>query len=204
MKTTLYHLTHIQNLPGIAKRGLLCRKRIQAQGVPYLDLSDPSCQARRTHKYLGGTALDLQGYVPLFLNPRNPMLYRLLRTLEEWGEAGYLAILEISFQPASWATSLIADGIASSGETQLFHARDPRVVDALDWNVIQEDSWAKLPRNERRKTMAEVLVRGGLKQRHIKKVWVQQPSALQILAGELSPSDLSCCQVDSQNTLFYP
>lgn len=68
----------------------------------------------------------------------------------------------------------------------------------------QEDSWSQLPRKERRKTMAEVLVRGGLKQRHIKKVWVQQPSTLQTLAGQLSSTALSCCQVDSQNTLFYP
>lgn len=204
MTASLYHLTHIQNLPGIESRGLLCRQRIREQKVPYLDLSEPSCQARRTHRYLEGSPLNLQGYVPLFLNPRNPMLYRLLRSLEERGQAGQLAILEISFDPASWTTSLIADGIASSGVTQLFHAKDPRVVEALDWNVIQEGSWSQLPRKERRKTMAEVLVRGGLKQRHIKKVWVQQPSTLQTLAGQLSSTALSCCQVDSQNTLFYP
>jgi hypothetical protein len=203
MTSALYHLTHIHNLPGIAKRGLLCRKRIQAQGLRYIDLSDPRCQARRTRKYVEGTALNLQDYVPLFLNPRNRMLYRLQRTLEERNQRGQLAILEISFNPAIWSTSLIADGIASSASTQLFRATDFRVVEAIDWQGIKDKSWTKASTEEGRKTMAEVLVHDSLKQCHIKKVWIQSRSARWILAESLSPADISCCHIDTDNHLFF-
>jgi hypothetical protein len=37
----LFHLTHINNVPGIAQRGLLCRKRIHSSAIPYADISSP-------------------------------------------------------------------------------------------------------------------------------------------------------------------
>jgi hypothetical protein len=199
----LFHLTHLHNVPGIAQRGLLSRTRIDSEALPYVDLSDPSCQARRTNRKLGEQCVDLHRYVPLFLNPRNPMLYRLLCHLNESGHAGELAILEISGEPSHWHTSLVADGIASSNHTQLIHAGNAATEDALDWCAIHCSSWADAPRDVRRKTMAEVLVNGTLAPRHIRKVWVQQPAALKSLAGQLAPADLAHCQVDHRNDLFY-
>jgi hypothetical protein len=200
----LFHLTHLSNVPGIAQRGLLCRKRIRSEAIPYVDLSDPRCQARRAHRKVGRQSVDLHDYVPLFLNPRNPMLFRLLRSLHESGRAGELAILEISGEPAQWHASLVADGIASSGDTQIFHVHAATSDQALDWCSIRCSSWADAPSDVRRKTMAEVLVNGKLAPRHIRKVWVQKPAALHTLAPRLSQAALSCCQVDQRNDLFYP
>jgi hypothetical protein len=199
----LFHLTHLDNVPGIAQRGLLCRKRIHREGIPYVDLSDPSCQSRRTDRLLNERHLDLHHFVPLFLNPRNPMLFRLIRSLQECGQEGELAILEISGQPAQWQSSLLADGIASSADTRLFCCADPVLEDALDWSAIRNPDWPDAPRQGKRKTMAEVLVNGALAPRHIHKVWVQKPSALHTLAQCLSPADLAHCRVDAHQELFY-
>jgi hypothetical protein len=198
----LFHLTHLDNMPGIAQRGLLCRKRMLEEGIPYVDLSDPGCQSRRTARALDGRHLDLHRFVPLFLNPRNPMLFRLIRSLQESGQGGALAILEISGDPALWHTSLLADGIASSADTRLFHASEP-ALEALDWSAIDNPSWADAPREQKRKTMAEVLVNRTLAPRHIRKVWVQKPSALQSLAQRLSLAELVHCRVDADQELFY-
>jgi hypothetical protein len=200
----LFHLTHLDNVSGIAQRGLLCRKRIHGEALPYVDLSDPGCQERRTHRQVADAVVDLHRYVPLFLNPRNPMLFRLLCSLREQGHDGELAILEISAQPAHWQASLLADGIASSADTQLFHASDPAVEQALDWSAIRCASWADAPRDVRRRTMAEVLVNGAIAPRHIHKVWVQKPSSLHTLAQRLSRADLTHCQIDERQDLFYP
>lgn len=200
----LFHITHLDNLPGITQRGLLCRRRIESQGLPYVDLSDPACQARRTHRHLDAGEVDLHRYVPLFINPRNPMLFRLIRTLQESGHDGELAILEISPDPARWQASLLADGIASSMDTHLFHATDPGASDALDWDAIHCSSWNDAPRSVRRRTMAEVLVHGSLAPRHIRKVWLQKPSALRALAQKLASSDLAHCCVDDEKELFFP
>lgn len=203
MLTKLFHITHLNNVPGIAKHGLLCRKRIHNEAIPYVDISEPSCQARRTQRQVGSQKVDLHEYVPLFLNPRNPMLFRVLRSLRESGYNDELAILEITGEPAQWHASLVADGIASSTDTQIFHVQDPDSDQAIDWSAIRCSSWADAPRNVRRKTMAEILVSGKLAPRHIRKVWVQKPSALQALAARLSPAALSCCQVDYRCDLFY-
>lgn len=199
----LFHITHLDNIAGIAQRGLLCRKRIQSQAVPYVDLSDAGCQARRTDRRLGEQTVNLHHYVPLFINPRNPMLWRLWRTLIEQGHDGELAILEVSGEPADWRASLLADGIASSGDTRLVHASDPDAPAALDWSAIQRSSWADAPREVQRKMMAEVLVQGTLAPRHIRKVWVQKPSAIQKLSERLPSAALRHCRVDEDNTLFF-
>ncbi|MBE9154220.1 DUF4433 domain-containing protein [Cyanobium sp. LEGE 06113] len=199
----LFHLTHLDNVPGIARRGLLSRKRIDAQALPYVDLSDPGCQARRTHRRVDASDVDLHRYVQLFLNPRNPMLYRLLCTLREHGHSGELAILEISGEPAQWHASLVADGIASSSDTRLFNADDPAAFQALDWQAIHCSSWHDAARDQRRRTMAVVLVNGSLAPRHIRKVWLQKPSALRTLARQLNPADLAHCQVDDDQELFF-
>lgn len=199
----LYHLTHLSNVPGISRRGLLCRSRIHTESLPYVDLSDSSCQARRTNRQIGEESVNLHDYVPLFLNPRNPMLYRLLCHLRESGHSGELVILEISGEPAQWQTSLLADGIASSSNTQLFHAGDPAAEEALDWSAIRCSSWCDAPVQVRRQTMAEVLVNRALPPGHIRKVWLQKPAALHTLASRLSATALARCQVDHRNTLFF-
>lgn len=203
MIPNLFHITHINNLTGIAKRGLLSRHRIKACAMPYVDLSDPSCQARRTDRIVDGTHVDLHNYVPLFLNARNPMLWRLWRTQQELGQDDRLAILEISDEPACWTASLLADGIASSNHTHLFPANDPRSQDALDWDAIYRTCWWDMPKDLKRKTMAEVLVHGSLSGRHIRKVWLQKPSALRELASRLPQQALICCQVDQDGELFF-
>ena len=202
MVTSLFHITHLANVPGIAQRGLLCRHRILAAGMTYVDLSDPECQSRRRHRHVAGRSVNLHDYVPLFFNPRNTMLYRLWRTQCERGQNGCLAILEISAEPAAWQGSLLSDGIASSDHSNLYRAVDPVGRAALDWQAIRKPEWYGESRDQRRRRMAEVLVSGSLSARHIRKVWVQHPLALQRLAPQLPGSLLASCQVDDAHNLF--
>ena len=203
MVTRLFHITHLNNLPGIEQRGLLSRSRIKACAMPYTDLSDPACQARRTDWIVAGQPVDLHHYVPLFFNPQNPMLWRLWRSLAERGIDDRLAILEVAPDPAGWGTSLVADGIASSHQTRLFRANDASIQSALDWRAIRCSDWRHEPDELRRKTMAEVLVHRSLHGRHIRKVWLQKPSALRELAGKLPKRALACCQVDHLGEVFF-
>ena len=96
MIASLFHITHLDNVDGILRKGLLCRNRIETLHLPYLDLSDASCQSRRSNRDLGGHSVDLHNYVPLFIEPRNAMLYRLEKSLAETGAADDRVILAVS------------------------------------------------------------------------------------------------------------
>ena len=203
MLTRLFHITHIDNLPSIEQRGLLCRHSIEGWAMSYINMSDPNCQARRTDRVVASSHVDLHHYVPLFFNARNPMLWRLWRTMSERGEHDRLAILEISAEPACWGASLVADGIASSHHTRVLPAKDHHSQSCLDWAAIYRADWRDAPRELKRKTMSEVLVHGSLHCRHICKVWLQKPSALRRLTGKLPQRALACCQVDQQGEVFF-
>lgn len=203
MIDSLFHITHIDNLPGVFEAGLRSRHGIEQLGIPYLDLSDPACQAWRTHRKVGDEPVDLHDYVPLFINPRNPMLYRLEKTLQEQGHDGSLAILEFSPRPAEWRSSLISDGIASSPASHLFHATDPEAQHALDWDAIRRRSWCDGPEGTGRRMMAEVLVSEVLFAFHIQRVWLQDPASRKRLERRLSARALRLCEVDSDRRLFF-
>ncbi|MCP9928836.1 DUF4433 domain-containing protein [Cyanobium sp. CH-040] len=205
MIDSLFHITHLDNVPGILSEGLLCRNRIEEINLPYLDLSDAACQARRSCRYFDGHSIDLHDYVPLFIEPRNAMLYRLQKTLTEAGTADQLAILEVSPDPIRWRASLLADGIASSPSTSLFHARDPEAWDALDWDAIDCRSWMDQPDPQaaKRHKMAEVMVDDLLARHHIRKVWLRTPSAATSLRAKLGEDKLPEMVVDQDRSLFF-
>lgn len=201
----LFHITHLDNVAGILSRGLLCRNRIEDLHVPYMDLSDADCQARRTCRDLDGRNVDLHDYVPLFIEPRNAMLYRLQRALGESGAADELAILEVSADAAQWGASLLADGIASSPVTQIFRARDAAGWEALDWDALRCRSWLDQPDPQaaKRRRMAEVMVNSHLQRRHIQKVWLKSPSALEGLRSRLTVGSVPEAAVDQERRLFF-
>ena len=203
MLSRLFHITHRDNVPGILERGLLCRHRIEARGIPYIDLSDPACQRRRTQRRVADTEVDLHSYVPLFVNPQNAMLFRLWRSLRQSGQDGVLVILELTGDAADWQASLLADGIASSSWTRLFRASDPSGRQAFDWRALQDSRWPPRTPEDKRRRMAEVLVSGSLSRRHIRKVWLQNPCALQSLQARMLHDARSACQVDTQGELFF-
>ena len=203
MIESLFHITHSDNLAGIHDCGLLCRHAIEAEGLPYQDLSDPGCQARRTDRSVGREPVDLHNFVPLFINPRNPMLYRLQKAAEERGEPTTLAILEFGPQPARWRASLISDGIASSGASQLFHASDPQAQQALDWEAINRRSWVDGPADTRRKKMAEQLVSEVLRPYNIQRIWLQNAASMKRLGPMLPATAMQLCEIDHGRRLFF-
>ncbi|MCP9826230.1 DUF4433 domain-containing protein [Synechococcus sp. EJ6-Ellesmere] len=201
MIASLFHITHLDNVACILHKGLLCRNRIETLHLPYLDLSDASCQARRSSRDLGGHTVDLHNYVPLFIEPRNAMLYRLEKTLAESGDGDDLVILEVNGTPAQWHASLLSDGIASSPATHLFHATDPGGWEALDWDAIRCRTWKN--QLAKRHKMAEVLVHGTLNGRHIRKIWVKSPAALQALRAKVGGKNLPTATVADDGSLFF-
>ena len=72
---SLWHMTHEKNLNSILERGILSHDRVRELGCLREDISLESVQNQRK-KIDPHYNLPLHSYIPLYINPRNPMLYK--------------------------------------------------------------------------------------------------------------------------------
>lgn len=61
-KKLLYHLTKLSNLDSIIEKGLVSRKQVKGQNIPFIDIADFNIISKRS-------LYDLQGYVPFHFHP---------------------------------------------------------------------------------------------------------------------------------------
>src|SRR5438034_5534392 len=80
--TELYYISDVRNLPSIAKSGLLCHSA--AAKVAHVSVANEDVQARRARLTVP-KGLSLHEYVNLYFNPRNAMLYTLVRNTPPQG-----------------------------------------------------------------------------------------------------------------------
>lgn len=75
--TNLYRITHVENLPGLLKRGCDCSpNRAKAEGITKRTISHKDIMDKREQAVVrvppGGVVAD---YVPFYFGPKSPMLY---------------------------------------------------------------------------------------------------------------------------------
>ena len=127
----LYHITHVDNMPSIREHGLLSHNAAQQAGLVSVDISDPNVQERRADKSVFGR--PLHDYVPLYFNPKNPML-SVRRERQD-----NLVILFLDRELLVQDGVVFSDGNAASGPTNFFN--DVSRLADLDWACIQEGYW---------------------------------------------------------------
>ena len=167
-RVRLFRLVHIDNLPVLLKRGTLhAPHTVPDDGLPYKTIHDVSIQERRHLKAIpcgaGGVVHD---YLPFYLGPLSPMLYK----LSKGGVTGYSEGQESLIYLVYWASDVarvgldfvFSDGHGIAAFTQWFD--DLADLDQLDWPLIMAREWSDtLEDNDRkRRKQAEFLVHGGL------------------------------------------
>ena len=173
----LYHLTSVDNLRSIIENGLLSHNCAHRQGYVSMDISLKEVNDRRRFKSVYGR--PLHGYVPLYFNPRNPMLaYR--RAMQD-----SIAILCLDKSLLFQDETVFADGNAANNATAFY--RDLQDLDKLDWqcinsprnnwHIIEDGRRVTLVEN-RRKRCAEVLIPDIISAQFIKQVAVRTRSTL--------------------------
>ncbi len=151
--TGLHYITHIDNVPSIMKRGILCHKRIEEENIEYTPIYDKDIVAsRRDIQTPDGRTL--WSFTNLYFQPRNPMLFRVLheKPAEEIAIVSVrpeiLDRLDIYISTGNAAHSL--SNILPSGEGQ--KALHQIVKDTLMVEYWKEEDGSK------RKIMSECLV----------------------------------------------
>lgn len=157
---SLWYITHKDNVHGILRHGILNHYDAHRLNPNCADISDPGAQRwrdaiephyeRRIHEY-----------APLYIKPRNPMLY-VRRSLRN-----ELCLLEVSLAVMFENQYLITDGNAASRDTRFF--KSVANFDDLPWTVLESGYWTD-HLDGRRKMCAEVLIYPSVDPRHIQSV----------------------------------
>ena len=110
----------------------------------------------------------MHDYVPLYFNPRNPMLYRRKEIQDD------IAILAVNRQALTWRGVWFTDGNAASNATKFYYDLDD--LSRLDWNCIRAEYWNQYD-DGTRKRCAEVLVPNVIYPRWIEAIIVRDAAA---------------------------
>lgn len=154
---SLWHMTHRDNLAGILNHGILSHYQSKQASPSRVDISNHSVQQRRSgvDPHYGRRVHD---YAPLYINPKNPMLYYHKDRQAE------ICLVEVSLDCLSENNFIFTDGNAASQSTLFFGSLD--YLNSIPWEVINARYWTDHP-DGKRKRCSEVMVYPKIESKHI-------------------------------------
>ncbi len=180
--TSLYYITHVDNLPSILDRGILSHDRVEAEHIDFTRIYDAEIVGHRRERQ-APDGNGLWHFANAYFQPRNPMLYRVLRERS----AKEIAIVAVS--PSMMATPgvFVTDGNAASGETQFFTPSEGRRhIRALS-RTLSSDYWNATD-GSKRKIMAEYLVPRGIPPESIHTIFVSNHTVAEAVRATIGTS----------------
>lgn len=144
---TVYHMTHVQNLPTIGRHGLLAHNNRYQQK----DISNRTVNNLRHNIIEPVFNRSIHDYVPFYFNPRNAMLYRVQKDY-----ASNIVILEFSSEILLQDNALFTTGNAACHKTKF--SNNIEDLATMNWNIIFQRSWYGYGEHVKRAMMSEVLV----------------------------------------------
>ena len=164
----LYYLAPFENLRSIADHGVLSRAHMQQLGVEHRDIADPDVVRRRQDRKVGEGGASILDYVPLYFNPKNPML-SVKRDVQD-----KIAILCVDPRYVDDPAVFVADGNAASTRTQIFRDRSTSEMQSVNWSfVLGMGGWPPGDHESSRKKCAEVLVPDSVPFDRLRQVFVR-------------------------------
>ena len=160
-----YYITHSQNLASILRIGIQSRNQVHNRSIVFEDLSDTDVQNWREQKKIHGTWLH--NYVNLYLNPRNAMLYRIVKEMAR--SLANVCVLEID-QAVATAICVVSDRNAAARDSVFKQVRE-NGFSLIDKSAVTAKSWGD-DQSAKQKMMAELLVRDSVRPNLIRRIHV--------------------------------
>lgn len=192
----LYYITHVNNIPSILDKGILSHERVERETVEYTRIYDEEIVTNRQHK-LAPDGRSLWSFANLYLQPRNPMLFRVI--CEKSPDD--IAILAIRAQIIQQPGAFVSDGNAASGPTIIYSASQSAKVLPQIAKETQKDWWTETD-GSKRKIMAEVLVPDVIPPDSIEAIYVASHNAKDKVESLIEGSNLPI--ITELNMFFQP
>ena len=126
----LHYIAHIDNVSSIHQRGLLSHNR--ARSIPHKSVAMMEIQERRSKKIVPGSR-PLHDYVNLYINARNPMLYK------RRSEHSNLCVLRVSPEVLDLPGVVVVDRNAARDWAAFYPALDGLKYIGAD--LVFAESW---------------------------------------------------------------
>jgi hypothetical protein len=169
----LFFITPRSNLASILERGILSNERAARLGTAPISIAMPEIQERRDARRVP-SGLKLHQYANLYINARNPMLYKRRNSHLQIG------VISVSRRVLDLPDVVVTDGNAASYATRFDEARNG--LDIIDKNLTFAHDWTDPDFyeyiNKKRAVCAEVLVPGVVSPEYIRGVYVSCHEAL--------------------------
>lgn len=199
----LYYITHIDNLPSILSRGILSHARVRTEGIQDTTIYLPHLASKRSERRTSDRK-SLWDYANLFFQPRNPMLYYVIRNQGEQN----ITVLRVSNTVLQRQGIFITDGIASNKLTQIYSKPEGLAVLQAQQQMLQSHSWVSWNHSDKvkRQLMAECLVPNQVNPKDIQQFIVADQSVANSLQDRLSSSNIQKLVVgtDIKSNIFTP
>lgn len=170
--TSLWHMTHVDNIKNILKRGILCNIQAYNNARP-VDISDHGVQKRRA-KTDPIYRRNLHDYTPTYLNIKNPMLF------VKGDLQNTICLIELSLSILSEKSFLFTDGNAAAKITKFYNSVND--LERLPWDVLNAEYWNDFE-DGKRKRCAEVLVYQNIPPKYIIKIYCNSHETLKQLSS---------------------
>jgi len=187
--TSLWHITHMDNINSIFLNGVLTHFDInKSHELTYNDISNHDVQARRERPepiY----QRNIHSYVPLFINPKNAMLYLLQRIHRD-----NLCLIEISLDVLT-NRYIFTNGNAARRNSKFFSNLSTQ-FEQIPWNDVFSKRWVEQNieyghsypmTNEDIKShmQSEFLISPKIDSKYIKKIHCKNQATVDIVENRL-------------------
>jgi hypothetical protein len=166
-----YHMTHFDNLDSILSLGLLSHMRVYSEKKIKVDISNQAIQNERNRiETIFGR--NIQDYVPLYINPQNPMMDS--EKVKNF-KSNILLLEIIPHILVQEQNTLFSDGNAAQLQTNFYHNQND--MENINWKLLQEGKWIKGTESHRM-MCSEVLVPERVQVYYLNKIILRDDSIL--------------------------
>lgn len=162
----LYYITHIDNVASILQMGILSHKIIEDRRVKHTPIYDINIISNRKQR-LTPANLSLWDYANLYLQARNPMLYRVVCEVA----AENIVVIAIDVDVHKLSGTYISVGNAASTTSEILPGSEYHKVVNLLKRVLDCRYWTEQD-GSKREIMAECLVPAQVPPSYIKGIYV--------------------------------
>ena len=160
----LFHITHINNLAGIASEGLWSDNAVVSSDTQIVEIGERDIKQRRRNRVVpvlpGGHVAD---YVPFYFAARSPMLFSIhkgnVSTYQRGQDEVVYLVTDTAAIVGHGLEFVFTDRNAATDFAEFGNDLDD-IDDYVNWTLMRQKMWNNIPseRDRRERRMAEMLV----------------------------------------------
>jgi ssDNA thymidine ADP-ribosyltransferase, DarT/Macro domain len=174
---TLFYITHVDNLESILQHGILSHAERDRRALPARAIYNEEVVNRRKNRLIDGRSL--WEFANLYFEPKNPMLYQVLRGGTE-SNYDNIVLLAVSQRILETSGSYVAAGNAAADATQIFSVDSGEREIGLLQKVFQQEYWNGTD-GSKRTIMAEFLSPISIAPSYISAIYVAKPKVKELI-----------------------